>query len=109
MAKKTKRKLTETAGAVRIMPQFDFGGALSLLKAGKLVDRAGWRETIHLILDIPVGPDEDDTGFMTLPFICVVDVRSGDRFPWIPTHADMLAEDWEEVEPEGPLERGAGL
>jgi hypothetical protein len=72
----------------------DFGGALSVLRAGKSVVRAGWNgKGQYLTLQVP-----DCHSKMTLPYIYITTVQ-GDRVPWLASQTDILAFDWESVIP----------
>lgn len=70
-------------------PQFNFGAALSVLKAGQRVARAGWNgKGMWLGL---LAPDTETT--MTLPYI-YMKTADENRVPWLASQTDMLAEDW---------------
>lgn len=67
----------------------DFGQALSALKAGHRVERAGWNgKGMYLELQRP-----DAHSKMTLPYIYMKTVQ-GNLVPWLASQTDMLAEDW---------------
>lgn len=77
-----------------------FGDALSLLKRGTKVARAGWNgKGMWLELQVP-----DANSKMTLPyaFLCYptdsISSTPGARVPWLASQTDMLAEDWGVVE-----------
>lgn len=75
---------------------FDFGKALSVLKAGGKVARTGWNgKGLWLELQRP-----DAHSKMTLPYVYLnypSDAQNtpGARVPWLASQTDMLAEDWE--------------
>ncbi len=78
----------------------NFGQAIEAMKAGKMMQRAGWNgKGMFLFL---VGGNEwtftngrcDNQPL--LPFICMQTV-TGDQVPWLASQTDMLAEDWQEV------------
>lgn len=71
----------------------DFGDALAAMRAGVEVRRRSWEPELSLVI---TGGRID----------CVH--RSGGwahRSPWIPTHASVLAEDWEVAVPAPPRAR----
>ena len=66
--------------------KMDFGKALNMLRAGKLLRRRAWGMRAHVLLV----PESVDMGAM------LVEVASGMRpVAWIPRHEDLLGEDWE--------------
>lgn len=72
----------------------DFGLALDCLRRGGRVARVHWNgpgQSLQL-----QNPDEHSK--MTLPYIYITTV-TGDRVPWVASHTDVLALDWEFVEP----------
>lgn len=70
----------------------DFGAAISSLKRGAKVSRAGWNgKGMWLALQVP-----DEHSKMRLPYIYMSTV-GGDLVPWLASQTDMLAEDWGEV------------
>lgn len=72
---------------------FDFGQAISLLKAGKRVSRLGWNgKGQFLALQIP-----DEHSKMRKPYIYISPVDN-ELVPWLASQTDMLAEDWIEFE-----------
>lgn len=72
---------------------FTFSDALSLLKRGTKVARAGWNGA-RMWLDLQV-PDENSK--MSLPYI-YMKTADGKQAPWLASQSDMLAEDWGVVE-----------
>lgn len=77
----------------------NFGWAIEQLKAGKKVARQGWNgKGMWLLLfrwieDTPVPPYP----YERLPFIGMK--TADDKLvPWLASQADMLAEDWVEVD-----------
>lgn len=82
---------------------FDFGTALESLKDGKAVARKGWNgKGIYIELQRP-----DAHSKMTLPYIYIVTtgLQSNNPaaprgvVPWLASQTDMLAEDWDIVDP----------
>lgn len=67
-----------------------FSTALSHLKSGSRVTRAGWNgKGMYLELQVP-----DANSKMTLPYIYIKTVD--DNFvPWLASQTDLLAEDWQ--------------
>jgi hypothetical protein len=67
----------------------DFGEALTALRHGHAVFRAGWNgKGQFLMLQVP-----DAHSKMTLPYIYITTVH-GERVPWIASQTDILATDW---------------
>lgn len=80
----------------------DFGWALDQLLAGLKVRRTGWQgpgeyssPTVWVALQVP-----DANSKMTLPYL-YAGLVSGDQVPYQPSQADILAQDWTTVMPEG--------
>jgi hypothetical protein len=78
-----------------------FAGALSLLKAGKMVSRSGWNGKGMWLLLVPadkwsasVGPSNVE-GAHCLPWIGMK-TADGGFVPWLASQTDLLAEDWAE-------------
>lgn len=72
----------------------DFGYALTALRAGHKMARAGWQArdlAPHIELQVP-----DQHSKMTQPYLFMKSFHDG-LAPWTPTHADLLADDWELV------------
>lgn len=70
-----------------------FGDALSLLKRGTKVARAGWNgKGMWLELQVP-----DANSKMSLPYI-YMKTADDKVVPWLASQSDMLAEDWGVVE-----------
>ena len=68
----------------------DFGKALTALREGQRVRRAGWNgKGMWLELQVP-----DEHSKMTLPYI-FMSTAQGDLVPWLASQTDMLATDWE--------------
>jgi hypothetical protein len=66
-----------------------FGLALTELKAGRKVARAGWNgKGMWIALQTP-----DANSKMGHPYVYMKGV-DGKLFPWTPNTLDMLAEDW---------------
>ena len=67
----------------------NFGQAIERLKQGQNVTRKGWNgKGMYLSLQSP-----DAQSKMSLPYV-YMNTTKGDRVPWLPTQADMLAENW---------------
>lgn len=67
----------------------DFRQALEAAKAGKMIQRSGWKGknmTVQL-------QRLDEQSKMTLPYLYLL---TADRqlVPWLPSQIDILAEDW---------------
>jgi hypothetical protein len=73
--------------------EMNFGQALNLLTAGKMVARTGWNgKGMWLALQSP-----DENSKMTLPYI-YMKTAQGHLVPWLASQTDILAVDWVEVE-----------
>lgn len=83
----------------------DFGKAIQLLKEGKRVQRSGWNgknQYIELASNISykntngeiINSEHDAIGNKAIAFVGTSGVQMG----WLASQADMLAEDWKEVE-----------
>lgn len=70
-----------------------FEQALSALKCGQRVARAGWNgKGMWLNMQVP-----DAGSKMTLPYIYMSTV-AGNLVPWICSQTDMLSNDWEIIQ-----------
>jgi hypothetical protein len=68
---------------------FDFGNALDMLRHGQRVSRLGRNgRGMWLALQVP-----DAHSKMTQPYVYMYTAQ-GDLVPWLPSQADLLAEDW---------------
>ncbi len=73
----------------------DIGEAIDAMRDGEKVARKGWNEKgMWLALQQP-----DANSKMTLPYIFMSTV-TGDLFPWLASQTDILANDWEVVDPD---------
>jgi Protein of unknown function (DUF2829) len=71
----------------------NFGEALKAMQDGRLVTRRGWNgKGMWVTIQVP-----DEHSKMTLPYIYMSTVRN-DLVPWVASHTDMLALDWEIAE-----------
>ena len=67
----------------------DFGQALTAMRAGICVRRAGWNgKGMWVALQRP-----DEGSKMTLPYIYMY-TTDGNLVPWLASQTDMLADDW---------------
>lgn len=78
-------------------PVQDFGWALHQLESGRSVTRIGWNAHHSLTLQRP-----DEHSKMSRPYIYMTvggDAKDmqGARVPWVASHTDLLASDWEVV------------
>ena len=70
----------------------EFEGALSALKDGRRVTRAGWNgKGMWLALQTP-----DINSKMERPYI-YISIVTGQLMPWVASHGDLLASDWSVV------------
>jgi hypothetical protein len=75
------------------MGPHDIGWAVQGMKDGGRFARKGWDgKNMWIAMHTP---QPDDA--MSLPFVFMNTVQ-GDMIPWLCSQADLLAEDWEEVE-----------
>lgn len=71
----------------------DFEDALSNLKHGYRMARAGWNgKNMWVALQVP-----DEHSKMRRPYIYMSPI-DGDLVPWVASQSDLLAGDWEVVE-----------
>ncbi len=69
-----------------------FSWALERLKEGATVTRKGWNgKGMWLEAQFP-----DEYSKMSLPYI-YMKTATDDLIPWLASHTDLFAEDWEEV------------
>ena len=77
------------------LPGLDFGDALAILKRGGRVQRKGWNgKDMRIWLDKHIGPGQ-------LPCFVMLTAEGAHQPGWLASQADMLAEDWIEVEVDG--------
>ena len=70
-------------------PFVSFSDALSLLKVGAKMQRAGWNgKGMYVELQQP-----DAHSKMSLPYL-FMKTAQGDLVPWLASQTDILAEDW---------------
>jgi hypothetical protein len=70
----------------------DIGAALTVLRAGGKVTRAGWNGPNQWIaLQVP-----DVNSKMRKPYLYISPV-DGELVPWLASQTDILAEDWQQV------------
>jgi hypothetical protein len=81
-----------------------FGSAIEALKKSLRVARVGWnpKGTCHAWLELQ---QPDAHSKMTMPYIYLnlnypedMKTKTSSRAPWVPSHFEMLAEDWSIVE-----------
>lgn len=83
---------------------FDFGEAVRRLKVGRLVRRVGWNgKGMHVYLEpgytMPIkGGVFKGTARKYEPTLVLFNAKGTHQPGWVASQADMLAEDWEEVE-----------
>lgn len=69
-----------------------FEEALTALKAGARLQRAGWNgKNMWIALQRP-----DENSKMSLPYIYMC-TANADLVPWLASQMDLLAEDWKTV------------
>jgi hypothetical protein len=76
---------------------FDFGQAISLLKDGHKVARAGWNGKGMWLILIPAG----NAMFRGFPMQDCIGMKTANNMMqpgWLASQADILAEDWQIVE-----------
>lgn len=85
----------------------DFGQALSALKDGRRVSRAGWNgngmwlalvpgSTITVAADRPLGSAAPELVGQAAEYRAHIDLKTvdGEIVPWVASQTDLLAEDW---------------
>ena len=86
--------------------KMDFGEAIEALKEGRCVQRRGWNgKDMHLYLEeyfeyILKGGVFGGQTRKYDPVICMYTAQGTHQPGWLASQADMLAEDWQIVEPE---------
>lgn len=74
----------------------NFETALTLLKNGQLIFRAGWNgKGMWLKIQKP-----DSKSLMSLPYI-YMKTAGGELVPWVASHSDLLSTDWFSMSPKG--------
>ena len=79
--------------------EMDFGSALTEVKEGAKIARAGWNGKGMWVRMIERGePSPCDNGMENLPYL---EMKTADNklVPWLASQSDVLAEDWVVVEP----------
>ena len=81
----------------------NFGEALNTMRNGECVCRSGWNGKGMFLFLIPSGWEftcdiEGIEESITEPFICMKTAQ-GNLIPWLASQADILANDWEAVQP----------
>ena len=72
--------------------QFSIGSAITAMRAGQRVRRAGWNgKGMWIALQLP-----DANSKMTEPYVYMRTAQGG-LIPWLCSQADLLAADWEIV------------
>ena len=81
------------------MPNMDFSAALTCLKMGDRIARAGWNGKGMWLEMAKAGTYYDVDSLqqpLSLPFI-VMFTASGETVPWLASQSDIIANDWETV------------
>lgn len=82
----------------------NFGDAIVALKAGKMVRRTGWNgKGMHLYLEdgfaMPIRAGVYKGAVRQYePVICMFTAQQRHQPGWLASQADMLADDWEDVD-----------
>ncbi len=82
-----------------------FGAALDAIKAGKQVHRQGWKEKGIIVFLVPgskfevnrpplLGVFPEGTAVKYRDHLDIM-AEDGTIGPWLPSHGDLLAEDWQ--------------
>lgn len=79
--------------------EMPFETALSLLKSGRRVARAGWNGKGMFLFHVAAWTFTDgrNDNFPCLPFLAMK-TATGDVVPWLASQTDILARDWCHVE-----------
>lgn len=68
----------------------DFCSALRSLREGARMTRTGWNgQGMYVEMQVP-----DEHSKMTLPYLYMYTAQ-GDLVPWVASHSDLLAHDWQ--------------
>lgn len=71
----------------------DFSTALKEIIQGKQLTRTGWNGKGQFVFFVPSHGDDDHLYKASFAFKAV----DGQLVPWVATHTDMLAYDWEVI------------
>ena len=83
------KKLTNKSTGEMIQTNFTFSWALSQLKQGNCISRAGWNgKGMWLELQVP-----DEHSKMSLPYI-FMQTACGNKVPWLASQTDLMSDDW---------------
>lgn len=80
-----------------------FGEAITAIKAGKCVQRAGWNgKNMHIYLEdqfsFPIGAGVyKGQKRQYEPVICLFNAQGNHQPGWLASQPDILADDWQEV------------
>jgi Protein of unknown function (DUF2829) len=83
----------------------NFGEAIAAMKAGHMVQRAGWNgKNMHIYLEDGYSQTIGDGVFKGQkrnyePVICMFTAQGKHQPGWLASQPDILAEDWQIVEP----------
>lgn len=69
----------------------NFGEALECLKEGRQITTEGWGDAYIQLYE------PDDTDVVSIPYI-FMELESGVRVVWMPTHTEILDDNWSVVE-----------
>jgi len=77
----------------------NFSDALCAAKEGKLISRDGWNgKNMHVFLesrfDILMSTGENEISRQYEPVFCLWTAQQTTQPGWLPSQADLLAEDW---------------
>jgi hypothetical protein len=78
-----------------VAEHFDFSRALTIMRGGGVVARVAWNGT-----GLTIGALSSPPGNNLTPFIALRSPE-GQFTPWAPSHAEMLSDDWYQVETQG--------
>lgn len=69
----------------------NFPDALFSMYDGKSVTRKGWNGKHRISIHYPTGSEPSTAAYF------IIKTEKGEVRPWLATHADLLAEDWEDM------------
>ncbi len=69
----------------------NFETAISHMREGSRVTRGGWKDGHEVYLHEPFKGEPSSVSYF------LIETEGGDTYPWLATHADLLADDWEVI------------
>lgn len=76
-----------------------FSMALSHIKEGSCMARSGWNGKGMYIYHVPPRQFDSPNGIVQMQDYIVMKTAQGDYVPWVASQTDILANDWEVIDP----------